>query len=66
MVLGLALFTAGFFAVHGIASGWVPARAHAAGWPGVAVLATALLAVSAGLAQLLRRTPVLLPAATPY
>lgn len=29
MVAGLALLTAGFFAVHGVASGWVPARAHA-------------------------------------
>ena len=28
---GLALLTAGFFAVHGVASGWVPARAHAGG-----------------------------------
>ena len=31
IVLGLAGLTAGFFAVHGIASGWVAARAHAAG-----------------------------------
>jgi YNFM family putative membrane transporter len=31
IVLGLALMTAGFFAVHGVASGWVPARAHASG-----------------------------------
>ena len=31
VVLGLALLTAGFFAVHGVASGWVPARAHAGG-----------------------------------
>ncbi|MDQ4051601.1 MAG: MFS transporter [Actinomycetota bacterium] len=31
IVLGLALLTAGFFAVHGVASGWVPARAHAGG-----------------------------------
>ncbi|WP_405063725.1 MFS transporter [Kribbella sp. NBC_01505] len=31
IVLGLALLTAGFFAVHGVGSGWVPARAHAAG-----------------------------------
>ena len=30
-VLGLALLTAGFFVVHGVASGWVPARAHAGG-----------------------------------
>jgi YNFM family putative membrane transporter len=31
IVLGLAVMTAGFFAVHGVASGWVPARAHAGG-----------------------------------
>ena len=31
VVAGLALLTAGFFAVHGVASGWVPARAHAGG-----------------------------------
>ncbi|MGW5259960.1 MFS transporter [Microbispora sp. NPDC004025] len=31
VVVGLALLTAGFFAVHGVASGWVPARAHAGG-----------------------------------
>lgn len=31
VVAGLALVTAGFFVVHGIASGWVPARAHAVG-----------------------------------
>jgi YNFM family putative membrane transporter len=31
VVLGLAVMTAGFFAVHGVASGWVPARAHAGG-----------------------------------
>jgi MFS transporter, YNFM family, putative membrane transport protein len=30
-VIGLAVMTAGFFAVHGVASGWVPARAHAGG-----------------------------------
>lgn len=29
VVAGLGLLTAGFFAVHGVASGWVPARAHA-------------------------------------
>jgi MFS transporter, YNFM family, putative membrane transport protein len=28
---GLAVMTAGFFIVHGVASGWVPARAHAVG-----------------------------------
>jgi YNFM family putative membrane transporter len=31
VVLGLAVMTAGFFAVHGVASGWVAARAHATG-----------------------------------
>lgn len=30
-VVGLAVLTCGFFTVHGVASGWVPARAHAAG-----------------------------------
>jgi MFS transporter, YNFM family, putative membrane transport protein len=29
LVIGLGLFVIGFFAVHGVASGWVPARAHA-------------------------------------
>lgn len=31
VVLGLAVTTGGFFAVHGVASGWVPARADVAG-----------------------------------
>lgn len=31
VVAGIALLTAGFFVVHGVASGWVPARAHAGG-----------------------------------
>jgi YNFM family putative membrane transporter len=31
IVAGLAIMTAGFFGMHGVASGWVPARAHAAG-----------------------------------
>lgn len=31
LVVGLALVVAGFFAVHGVASGWVPVRAHAGG-----------------------------------
>ena len=31
LVAGLAVLTAGFFAVHGVASGWVPARARAGG-----------------------------------
>jgi YNFM family putative membrane transporter len=31
VLVGLGLLTIGFFAVHGVASGWVPARAHAGG-----------------------------------
>jgi YNFM family putative membrane transporter len=31
VVLGLAIMTVGFFAVHGVVSGWVPTRAHAGG-----------------------------------
>jgi YNFM family putative membrane transporter len=31
IVLGLGIMTAGFFAVHGVAGGWVAARAHATG-----------------------------------
>jgi YNFM family putative membrane transporter len=31
LVAGLSMLVVGFFAVHGIASGWVPARAHAGG-----------------------------------
>ncbi|HEX2773657.1 MAG TPA: MFS transporter, partial [Micromonosporaceae bacterium] len=31
LVGGLAVMTAGFFAVHGVVSGWVPTRAHAGG-----------------------------------
>jgi YNFM family putative membrane transporter len=31
IVAGLAVMTGGFFAVHGVVSGWVPARAHAGG-----------------------------------
>lgn len=31
VVIGLAIMTGGFFTVHGVASGWVPARAHAGG-----------------------------------
>jgi YNFM family putative membrane transporter len=33
IVLGLAVMLGGFFAVHGVASGWVPARAHLGGIP---------------------------------
>jgi YNFM family putative membrane transporter len=31
IVLGLAVMLAGFFGMHGVASGWVPVRAHAGG-----------------------------------
>ena len=31
IVLGLAMMLAGFFGMHGVASGWVPVRAHAGG-----------------------------------
>ncbi|KGN36476.1 MFS transporter [Knoellia subterranea] len=31
IVAGMAVMTAGFFVVHGVASGWVPVRAHAGG-----------------------------------
>lgn len=31
IIVGLAVMAAGFFAVHGVASGWVAARAHAGG-----------------------------------
>ncbi|MDN5716422.1 MAG: MFS transporter [Janibacter sp.] len=94
LVIGLALVVIGFFAVHGIASGWVPVRAHAGGasasqaaslylftyylgsavfgtiaglawthghWPGVVALSLVLLAATAGLTVLLRRTPPLVP-----
>jgi YNFM family putative membrane transporter len=33
IVLGLAIMTAGFFVVHGVASGWVAARAQLSGRP---------------------------------
>ncbi len=31
IVIGLAMMLAGFFGMHGVASGWVPVRAHAGG-----------------------------------
>jgi YNFM family putative membrane transporter len=38
VILGLAVMTAGFFAAHGVASGWVTTRAQAGvGGPGLAV-----------------------------
>lgn len=33
MIAGIALLVAGFFGIHGVASGWIPARAHAGGVP---------------------------------
>lgn len=34
VVVGMAVMTTGFFAFHGVASGWVPVRAHAGGVAG--------------------------------
>ncbi|GIF24030.1 YNFM family putative membrane transporter [Actinoplanes tereljensis] len=48
MVLGLAVMTAGFFCVHGVASGWVPARAHAGGVPSGQAASLYLFAYYAG------------------
>ena len=48
VVVGLAVMTAGFFAVHGVASGWVPGRAHAAGVPAGQAASCYLLAYYAG------------------
>jgi len=94
VVCGLAVLTVGFFAVHGVASGWVPTRAHAGGvasgqaaslylfayylgssvfgsvtgrawtdggWPGVVLLAGALVLVTGLLAVWLVRIPSLDP-----
>lgn len=94
LVIGLGIVVIGFFAVHGIASGWVPVRAHAGGasasqaaslylftyylgsavygttaglawthaqWSGVVGLSLVLLAVTAVLTLVLRRTPSLVP-----
>jgi YNFM family putative membrane transporter len=48
IVVGLALLTAGFFCVHGIASGWVPVRAHAGGVPAAQAASLYLFAYYAG------------------
>lgn len=94
VVLGVAALTVGFFCIHGLASGWVTARAHLAGvstgqaaafylfayyvgssvfgnlgsaawshagWPGVVVLASALLLTTSAMVGVLRRTPALSP-----
>ncbi|XVU29381.1 MFS transporter [Actinoplanes sp. CA-054009] len=48
MVAGLAVMTAGFFCVHGVASGWVPVRAHAGGVPAGQAASLYLFAYYAG------------------
>ncbi|MEU8820289.1 MFS transporter [Actinoplanes sp. NPDC048796] len=48
MVTGLAVMTAGFFCVHGVASGWVPVRAHAGGVPAGQAASFYLFAYYAG------------------
>ncbi len=48
IVLGLAGLIAGFFVVHGIASGWVAARAHAAGGSASQAASFYLIAYYAG------------------
>ncbi|WP_430784198.1 MFS transporter [Actinoplanes sp. G11-F43] len=47
-VAGLAVMTAGFFCVHGVASGWVPVRAHAGGVPAAQAASLYLFAYYAG------------------
>ncbi|HWS34537.1 MAG TPA: MFS transporter [Actinoplanes sp.] len=47
-VTGLAVMTAGFFCVHGVASGWVPVRAHAGGVPAAQAASLYLFAYYAG------------------
>ncbi|BCY12046.1 MFS transporter [Actinoplanes sp. L3-i22] len=48
LVTGLAVLTAGFFCVHGLASGWVPVRAHAGGVPAAQAASLYLFAYYAG------------------
>lgn len=48
VVAGLAVMTAGFFVVHGVASGWVPARAHLGGVPAAPAASFYLVAYYAG------------------
>ena len=47
-VTGLAVMTAGFFCVHGVASGWVPVRAHAGDVPPAQAASLYLFAYYAG------------------
>lgn len=48
MIAGLAVMTAGFFCVHGVASGWVPVRTHAGGVPAGQAASLYLFAYYAG------------------
>ena len=48
VVAGLAVMTAGFFCVHGVASGWVPVRAHRGGVPAGQAASLYLVAYYAG------------------
>ncbi|MBB2947608.1 YNFM family putative membrane transporter [Actinoplanes lutulentus] len=48
MIVGLALLTGGFFCVHGLASGWVPVRAHAGDVPAGQAASLYLFAYYAG------------------
>ncbi|MFC7403957.1 MFS transporter [Georgenia alba] len=52
VVAGAALLTGGFFALHGTASGWVPARAHAGGVSTSQAASLYLVAFYAGAAVL--------------
>ncbi|MCU7727997.1 MFS transporter [Actinoplanes sp. KI2] len=48
VIAGLAVMTAGFFVVHGVASGWVPARAHLGDVPAGQAASLYLVAYYAG------------------
>jgi MFS transporter, YNFM family, putative membrane transport protein len=48
VILGLVVMTAGQFGVHGVASGWVPVRAHAAGVPAAPAASLYLFSYYAG------------------
>jgi YNFM family putative membrane transporter len=48
VIAGLAVMTAGFFVVHGVASGWVPVRAHLGGVPAGQAASLYLVAYYAG------------------
>jgi YNFM family putative membrane transporter len=48
VIAGMAVLTAGFFCVHGIASGWVPVRAHLGGVPAGQAASLYLFAYYAG------------------